>query len=106
MKYKNFRTMARVIEVLAWVLGLGTFVLGLLSGFLGDGGGATIIMGLLLGIIGGLLSFVFLYAIAQFIYVILDIERNTRATVKALYEEVEKDEGVEKAANVEAGEGE
>ena len=106
MKYKNFRTMARVIEVLAWVLGLGTFVMGLLTGFVGDGGGAAIIMGLLLGIIGGLLSFVFLYAIAQFIYVILDIERNTRATVKALYEEVEKDEGVEKAANVEAEEGE
>jgi len=107
MKYKNFRTMARVFEVLAWVLGLGIFVMGLLSGFLSeDGGGATIILGLIFGIVGGFLSFMFLYAFAQFIYVLLDIERNTRATVKALYEEVEKEEGVEKVANIEAEEGE
>jgi hypothetical protein len=35
------------------------------------------------------LSFVFLYALAQFIYVVIDIERNTRATLRALLEEVE-----------------
>ena len=104
MKYRNFRKIARLFEVLAWVLGLGIFVLGLLTGV--TGGGANILVGILMGIVGGFLTFVFLYAFAQFIYVFLDIERNTRATVKALYEEVEKEDGGEKVANVEAGEGE
>ena len=101
MKYKNFRKVARVVEVLAWVAGLGIFVLGLLTGFTGDGA-AAIVTGLFFGIFGGFFTFITLYALAQFIYVILDIERNTRATVKALYEEVEKEEGSEKVTNVEA----
>ena len=102
MKYKNFRNMARVLEVLAWVLGLATFGLGLLSGFLGEVDAATIVLSLFLGVIGGFMAFVFFYCLSQFIYVALDIERNTRATVKALYEEVEKEEGTERVANVEA----
>ena len=105
MKYKNFRKVARVIEVLAWVAGLGIFVLGLISGFTG-GEAANIMVGLLFGVFGGFFTFIFLYALAQFIYVMLDIERNTRATVKALYEEVEKEEGAERVANVEAKEDE
>ena len=105
MKYKNFRMVARVVEVLAWVAGLGMFVIGLITGFTGDGAQA-IIVGLIFGIIGGLVTFIALYALAQFIYVILDIERNTRATVKALYEEVEKEDGTERVANIEAQEGE
>lgn len=99
MKYKNFRKVARVIEVLAWVAGLGIFVLGILSGFTGDTS-TNIVIGLLFGVVGGFVSFVGLYALAQFIYVILDIERNTRATVKALYEEVEKEEEIEAKANI------
>lgn len=105
MKYRNFRKVARVIEVLAWVAGLGIFVLGLITGFTGEGA-AAIVTGLFFGIFGGFFSFITLYALAQFIYVILDIERNTRATVKALYEEVEKEEEVERIANKEAVEGE
>jgi len=105
VKYRNFRKVARIIEILAWVAGLGIFVIGLMTGFTG-GEAANIIIGLIFGIFGGFFTFVFLYALAQFIYVILDIERNTRATVKALYEEVEKEEGSEIVANVEAKEGE
>ena len=101
MKYKNFRKVARIIEVLAWVAGLGIFVMGLISGF-SAGEAAFIVFGLIIGVIGGILTFIVLYALAQFIYVLLDIERNTRATVKALYEEVEKEEGSEKVTNVEA----
>ncbi len=93
MKYKNFRMVARIFEVLAWVAGLGIFVIGLITGFTGEGAQA-IIVGLIFGIVGGLVTFLGLYALAQFIYVILDIERNTRATVKALYEEVEKEEEI------------
>ncbi len=101
MKYKNFRMVARVIEVMAWVAGLGILVLGLITGFTGEGA-AAIVTGIIFGVIGGLVTFIMLYAMAQFIYVILDIERNTRATVKALYEEVEKEEGVESVVNKEA----
>ena len=92
MKYKNFRTIARIVGVLAWVAGLGTFALGLLTGFTGDSDATTILVGLIFGVVGGFVAFIFLYALAQFIYVALDIERNTRATVKALYEEVEKED--------------
>ena len=99
MKYKNLRKVARVFEVLAWVLGLGTFVLGIASGLV-EGG--NILLGMITGIVGGFFGFVFVYAFAQLIYVFLDIERNTRATVKALYEEVEKEEEVGKVANKEA----
>ena len=106
MKYKRFRTMARIIEILAFVAGIGVFFLGILSSFTGEGDSATIMFGFIIGIGGGFFTFIYLYVLAQFIYVILDIERNTRATVKALYEEVEKDEGVEKVANIEAQEGE
>jgi len=103
MKYKNLRMVARVFEVLAWVMGLGIFVLGIASGLV-EGG--NVLVGIIAGIVGGFFSFVFIYAFAQLIYVFLDIERNTRATVKALYEEVEKEDGIEKAANIEAQEGE
>jgi len=105
VKYKNFRMVARVVEVLAWVAGLGTFVLGLITGFTGEGAQA-IIVGLIFGVVGGFMTFIALYAFAQFIYVILDIERNTRATVKALYEEVEKEDEVQRVATKEAVEGE
>lgn len=105
MKYRNFRKVARLIEILAWVAGLGIFVIGLISGFTG-GEAANVIVGLMFGIFGGFFTFVFLYALAQFIYVILDIERNTRATVKALYEEVEKEVGAEMLINIEDKESE
>ena len=103
MKYKNFRKVARVIEILAWVGGLGIFVIGLITGFTGEGAQA-IIVGIIFGIVGGLITFITLYALAQFIYVILDIERNTRATVKALYEEVEREEEIGSKANTDTEE--
>jgi len=85
---------ARVFAVLAWLVGIVVFALGFIVGILG--GGVTVIVGIILGIVGGFLSFVSFYAFAQFIYVVIDIERNTRATVRALLEEVEPEEEVEK----------
>ena len=93
MKYNTFRMIARVLVVLAWVVGICVFALGFVVGIVG--GGVTVIVGILLGIVGGLFSFVSLYAFAQFIYVIIDIERNTRATVRALLEEMEPEEEIE-----------
>ena len=102
MKYKNLRKVARVFEVLAWVIGLGTFVLGIASGMVEDG---NILVGIIVGVVGGFLGFVFIYAFAQLIYVLLDIERNTRATVKALYEEAVQEEETEGKGNTHTEEG-
>ncbi len=102
MKYKNLRMVARAFEVLAWVLGLGTFALGISSGLVEDG---NILFGILAGVIGGFFSFVFIYAFAQLIYVFLDIERYTRATVKALYEEAVQEEETEGKGTIDTEEG-
>jgi len=102
MKYKNLRMVARVYEVLAWVTGLGIFVLGIASGMV-EGG--NILLGIISGVVGGFFSFVLIYAFAQLVYVLLDIERNTRATVKALYEEAVQEEETEGKANADTEEG-
>lgn len=93
MKYKKFRTIARVLVVLAWLVGILIFVMGFITGI--AGGGASVIFGILIGIVGGFLSFVSLYAFAQFIYVVIDIERNTRLTLRALLEEMEPEGEIE-----------
>jgi len=103
VKYKNFHTMARVFEILAWLMGIGVFAFSLLAGF--QAGGANVILGIIMGVVGGFLGFAFLYAFAQFIYVFLDIERNTRRTLRALLEEVETEE-VETEEEVKAEKGE
>ena len=98
MKYGNFRTIARVFVILAWMGGLGVFILFLVAGI--SSGGVSIVLYLLIGVIAGFFCFVSLYAFAQFIYIMIDIERNTRATLRALLEEVEAEQ------EVGAGEGE
>jgi hypothetical protein len=103
MKYRNFRTVARVFEVLAWVVGIAVFGMSLAGGFVA--GGLNVVIGILMGAVGGFLAFAFLYAAAQFIYVIIDIERNTRATLRALLEEVETEEPVESEVRVKTKEG-
>lgn len=93
VKYSTFRTLARVFVVLAWLIGILVFILSLVTGIIG--GGLAVVLGIVMGVVGGFLSFAFLYAFAQFIYVAIDIERNTRATVRALLEEVVPEEEVE-----------
>ena len=64
---------------------------------------------IVIGLVSGLIAFMFLYAFSQFIYVAIDIERNTRTTVRALLEAVEEEEGEaeeEEAEEEEAEEGE
>ena len=93
LKYNAFRTIARVFVVLAWLVGILVFAGSLIIGIMG--GGVSVVLGIIFGVVVGFLSFASLYAFAQFIYVILDIERNTRATVRALLEEVVPEEEVE-----------
>ena len=96
MKYANFRAIGRIIGALAWVLGILTFVsclvLGILLSATPEGSFTYVVLGIVGGIVSGFLSFVFLYALSQFIYVSIDIERNTRQTLRALLEEVETEE--------------
>ncbi|MCK5654393.1 MAG: hypothetical protein KAH98_04580 [Dehalococcoidia bacterium] len=92
MKYSNFRTIARVFVILAWLVGIIVFVGSLIAGI--AVGGVGVILWILLGAVGGFLSFAYLYAFAQFIYISIDIERNTRATLRALLEEVEAEQEV------------
>lgn len=93
MRYNTFRMIARVFVVLAWLVGILVFILSLVTGIIG--GGIAVVLGIVIGVVGGFLSFASLYAFAQFIYVIIDIERNTRSTVRALLEEVVPEEEVE-----------
>jgi len=69
-------------------VGVIVFLFGIIGGF--GAGGIGIVVGIIFGIVGGFLAFASLYAFAQFIYVIIDIERNTRTTARALLEEVEE----------------
>jgi len=92
MKYGNFRIIGRIIGALAWIVGILTFLLFLVMG-IALGGVSYLLLGIVGGIIWGVVSFLFLYAFSQFIYVIIDIERNTRQAVSALLEEVEAEEG-------------
>jgi len=104
VKYKNFRTVASVFGILAWLVGIVVFVMSLVTGI--AGGGFSVVLGIIIGVVGGFLSFASLYALSQFIYVLLDIERNTRATLRALLEEIEPEEEVESEQKSETDEGE
>jgi len=110
MKYSNFYAIGRIFGALAWILGILTFITCLVSGVmlsaLPEAAGSVmyIVLGIAGGIISGFLTFILLYAISQFIYVTIDIERNTRQTLRALLEEVEIEEADTEEAEGEEGE--
>ena len=102
-KFKILRIVAFVWKIVAWVIlvisvlgGCGCFAFGLLMGDqfaraardLGPAGmmGGTI-TGILTGlavIVGGILTFIPVYALSEMIDVMLALEENTRATVEQL----------------------
>jgi len=100
MKYGNFYTIGRIFGALAWIVGILTFISSLVIG-ISLGGLTYLLTGILGGVVWGFLSFIFLYAFSQFIYVTIDIERNTRQTVRALLEEVETEEVETEEAQIE-----
>jgi|GEM_PF-4939938 len=109
MKYSNFLAIGRLFGALAWILGILTFITCLVSGVMlsalpeADGSVIYIVLGIAGGIISGFLTFILLYAISQFIYVSIDIERNTRQTLRALLEEVETEEADTEETEAEEG---
>ena len=96
MKYNNFRNIARIMGLMAWLMGLIIPVYFLITAITAEpveGASALAVPVLIvLGLVAGFIAFIFLYALSQFIYVSIDIERNTRAIVRAILEEIEPEE--------------
>ncbi len=100
-KFRVLRIVAVIWKVLAWLVlvlsilgGCGTLAMGLLAGggasarssdMLGLGLGALSgVVTALIAIFFGVLYFVFLYAFAELVDVMLALEENTRATAEQL----------------------
>ena len=98
-KYKLLRLIAVVMKILAILLGAILIIAGLVMIVAGATAGAQStptlpdtalpslfggLVGGLFAIINGVLLFVFLYAYAEWMYVFMDIEENTRITNEML----------------------
>ncbi|MFY9554520.1 MAG: zinc ribbon domain-containing protein [Blastocatellia bacterium] len=97
-KYKVLRLIAVMIKVLAFIAGGLLIIVGLVmlvagaasstkSTGLGEVGPAALfggVVGALIMLIYGVMVFIFLYGYAEFMYVLMDIEENTRVTNEAL----------------------
>jgi hypothetical protein len=103
LRYQNFRIIARIIGGAAWLLGIFIFIYFLISA-IEVGGAVGLAVGIGLGIALGAITFMLMYSFSQFIYVALDIERNTRAIVRAILEESEMEEEEEEEEELEEGE--
>jgi len=94
-KYGALRTVAVIITIIAWIIliigVLGSIATGALiiagttyaDGWAGDlltGGVVAAVITFIVGIIVSVIYFVFLLAFAQLIYLLIDVERNTRET--------------------------
>lgn len=101
-KYRVLRIVATIWKVLAWIVlvvsvlgGCGSLAIGLMAGGansgLGGGAGAQLVGGAIGGAITaviaiffGLLYFLFLYAFAELVDVMIALEANTRSTAEQL----------------------
>ena len=83
MRYQGFRLIACIFAALAWIVGGVTAILAIVVAVASSSALQSAV-----SIIGGLffafVAFVALYAISRSIYVLLDIEENTREIREAL----------------------
>lgn len=87
-KYGALRTVATIITIVAWIVlivgVIGSIVMGIggatLMESVGVSGAAYVAITIILGIVGSVLSFLFLLAYAQLIHLLIDVEMNTRET--------------------------
>ena len=85
-KYGALRTVALIITIVAWIVlvvgVIGSIVMGIggatLMGTVGITGAAYVAITIIIGIVGSVLAFLFLLAYAQLIYLLIDVEANTR----------------------------
>ncbi len=101
-KYRVLRIVATIWKVLAWIVlvvsvlgGCGSLAFGLMAGGantgVGGGGAAQLLGGAIGGVISavlaiffGVLYFLFLYAFAELVDVVIALEANTRSTADQL----------------------
>ena len=97
-KYKVLRLIAALMKVLAFVLGAILIIAGLVMVVAGAAASSktttfsepgpaaffTGVVGGLIALVYGVLVFIFLYAYAEWMYVFMDIEENTRMTNEML----------------------
>jgi hypothetical protein len=84
-RYGALRLIASVLRVLAWVVAIGCglgFLVALIVAATGSHAEAVMIGPVLL--LYGIFGFIYVYACAEGIHVVLDIEANTRATSESL----------------------
>ena len=84
-KYGALRTVAIIITVIAWIVliigVIGSIAAGAIGADLlglGYGGGTYMAVTIVVGVVWSVLSFLFLLAFAQLIFLLVDVERNTR----------------------------
>jgi len=82
VKYQNLRLIARILVVLAWVVGALIAILAIIQSV--GGPAALSAVRIIVGLVSAFVCFVLLYALSQFIFVALDIEENTRETREAV----------------------
>ena len=101
-RFRALRVIATILKVLAWLvlvfgvlIGIVVFFASVAGGQLLGGYGAPGAAGVLGGFFGGamvmviaVIYFLLLYAWAEFIYLLLAIEENTRATTQLLQRQV------------------
>jgi len=86
-KYGALRTVALIFTIIAWIVLIvgiiGSIVVGAVGADalgIGDGGAMYAAMVIICGIIMSVVYFLMLLAFAQLIYLLVDVERNTRET--------------------------
>lgn len=86
-KYGALRTVALILTVIAWIVLIVGIIGSIVAGAFGadalgmGGGGAAYAAAVIIGgIIMSVLYFLVLLAFAQLIYLLVDVERNTRET--------------------------
>jgi len=77
VKYRNFRLLARVFAVLAWIVGGGATLLAILVAFQASSGLLSI-LSIVIGLLFAFFAFAVLYTVSQLIYLVIDVEENTR----------------------------
>lgn len=92
-KYGALRVIAVILTVLAWIVLVVGVLLSILGGVMGwdaltamdlPGGATVTAVAIIMGIIFSVIYFLILLGAAQLIYLLMDVERNTRETAYRL----------------------
>jgi hypothetical protein len=82
-RYRALRTIATVFRILAWIVLVLGVIGSIVVAVMAEGAAAAVLV-LIAGLFGTAIYFLILFAAAGAIYVVIDIEQNTRDTVESL----------------------